>query len=67
MPQMSGLELAEKLTEERPGTKVLFMSGYPRDIVEGQGTLPPGAALVQKPCSITELLRQVRLAIDAES
>ena len=65
MPQMSGLELAEKLTGERAGTKVLFMSGYPRDIVEGQGTLPPGAVLVQKPCSTTELLRQVRRVIDA--
>jgi len=31
---MSGIELAEQLIEERPGTKVLVMSGYPDREIE---------------------------------
>jgi len=38
---MSGIELAEQLIEERPGTKVLVMSGYPdREIEAAEKHLP---------------------------
>ena len=45
MPEMSGPELAEKLTEQRPFLKVILMSGYS----QAQVALRRGWKFVQKP------------------
>lgn len=58
MPGLSGLELADKLRELRPGLRVLFMSGYTaRPGSKAQEALGPGASFLQKPFTF-ELLRQ---------
>jgi signal transduction histidine kinase len=57
MPKMSGPQLASRFLEARPGTPVLFMSGYTDDKL---GQLEPGVALVQKPLTPDVLLRRVR-------
>jgi signal transduction histidine kinase/CheY-like chemotaxis protein len=60
MPKMSGPQLAARFLEARPGTPVLFMSGYTDDKLGQHGVLEPGVELVQKPLTPEGLLRRVR-------
>jgi two-component system, cell cycle sensor histidine kinase and response regulator CckA len=60
MPTMGGRELAGRVAGARPGTRVLFTSGYPGDILTDQGTLPPGAPFIGKPYTADELIATVR-------
>ena len=60
MPGMNGRELARRLLERRPDTKVLFLSGYAEEAVERHGVLEPGTAFMQKPFSPTALASRVR-------
>jgi two-component system cell cycle sensor histidine kinase/response regulator CckA len=46
--------------EARPGTRILFTSGYPGDILTEEGTLPPGAPFIGKPYTADELIATVR-------
>jgi two-component system, cell cycle sensor histidine kinase and response regulator CckA len=64
MPGMLGKELAEKLLDVRPGTRVLFMSGYAQPVLASQGTLEPGVALLEKPFTADDLLSAVRRRLD---
>ncbi|HEX2077498.1 MAG TPA: PAS domain S-box protein [Longimicrobium sp.] len=59
MPRMSGNDLAQRLMAERPGIRVLFISGYDRDAARTQGPLEPGTDFVQKPFSPEALLDAV--------
>jgi len=65
MPGLSGRELADQLAGQRPGIRVLYMSGYPGDAVVQHGTLPSGSAFLQKPFSPDGLARKVRDVLDA--
>jgi CheY-like chemotaxis protein len=65
MPGLSGRELADRLAAQRPGIRVLYMSGYPGDAVVQHGTLPSGSAFLQKPFSPDGLARKVRDVLDA--
>jgi CheY-like chemotaxis protein len=49
MWRMSGGELSACLSFLYPGTRILFMSGYPEYVLRRQGLLPAGAPLVAKP------------------
>ena len=60
MPGMSGRELAEKLIETRPQTKVLYLSGYTEDTIVSEGTIESGKAFLQKPFTLQNLSRKVR-------
>ena len=64
MPGMSGPQLAERLAGERPGLRVLFMSGYQRSSDSGESMLPNGARLVEKPFKPDGLLHSVRAALE---
>ena len=65
MPGISGLELAARLAPVRPNMRVLFMSGYPDDvIVRRGGRLDAEAAFLQKPFTGEVLARQVREVLD---
>jgi len=65
MPHISGSELAERMTQIRPETKVLYMSGYTDDSIVHQGVLDPGTAFMQKPFSPWSLARRVRQVLDS--
>jgi PAS domain S-box-containing protein len=65
MPDMSGKELAERIQTLRPGIRVLYMSGYPADIMEEQGHLLAGLQVLQKPFSGVALAQRIRAALDA--
>ncbi|MEU8818611.1 PAS domain S-box protein [Actinoplanes sp. NPDC048796] len=64
MPHMLGKDLAERFAETRPGTAVLFMSGYARPVLASQGTLDPDVTLVEKPFSKNQLLTALRQCLD---
>ena len=61
MPEMNGIELAERVVGLREGIRVLFMSGYAEG---GPGLGHPGATLLHKPFRAAELLGTVRRLID---
>ena len=64
MPGMNGQELALRLIGDRPGTRILFMSGYTDDSLTQSGALDAGVDLLEKPFRSDELLRRVREALD---
>lgn len=64
MPKMSGRLLATRFHDKRPGTRVLFMSGYTDDKLGHHGVLDPGVELIQKPLTPSLLLQRVREVLD---
>jgi PAS domain S-box-containing protein len=60
MPRMAGAELAERLARDRPGMKVLFMTGHPDEaLVEGR-LVEGDVELIHKPFTPDDLLGRVR-------
>jgi CheY-like chemotaxis protein/anti-sigma regulatory factor (Ser/Thr protein kinase) len=67
MARMSGPQLSEILTHERPGLRVLFVSGYTGDAaIPAQAMHGIDAPLLQKPFDPLHLARRVREVLDAE-
>lgn len=64
MPKMSGKKLADEVKKLNVNVKVLFISGYPRDVLSNQGILDPDIQLLQKPFSGEMLLKKVREVLD---
>jgi two-component system, cell cycle sensor histidine kinase and response regulator CckA len=60
MPAAEGRRVAEVLAAQRPGLRVLYLSGYFREQAEDAGRLPAGAAFLEKPFSADELAGAVR-------
>jgi signal transduction histidine kinase len=63
MPGMLGREVADRIGELRPGTRVLFMSGYAQPVLASKGTLDAGVSLIEKPFSRAGLIDKVREAL----
>jgi len=62
MPVMDGRELARRVSALRPGTKVVYMSGYTDDTLAFYGLPQPDTSYIQKPftpVALAEKLRQV--------
>jgi two-component system cell cycle sensor histidine kinase/response regulator CckA len=67
MPGMSGPEVAQAVTSMRPGTQVLYTSGYTDSAIGHHGVLEPGIAFLQKPFSADDLIGKVRGLLDEVS
>jgi len=65
MPGMNGRELAQRISEIRPNTKVLYMSGYTENVIGRNGTLDAGIRLLQKPFTLRDLKSRVREVLDS--
>ena len=63
MPQMSGRELADRLTPLRPEMKIIYMSGYTEDALVQHGVADLSVAFLQKPFKPIELARRVRAVL----
>jgi PAS domain S-box-containing protein len=61
---MTGCQLADEVIRRRPGTRILYTSGYTQDAIVHHGRLDAGALLLSKPYHKSELGRMVRRALD---
>jgi PAS domain S-box-containing protein len=64
MPGMNGKTLAERVRAVRPGTRVLFTSGYTANVIVHHGVLKPGVEFLAKPFSGSSLAQKVREVLD---
>jgi len=66
MPEMSGPELAAKLLPLRPAMKVMYVSGYPDDIVAIHGSPGPDIVFLAKPFTIKLLAAKLREVLEKQ-
>ena len=64
LPGQNGRVLAQRLSAEQPGLRVLFTSGYMQDVIAHRGVLEAGIDYLPKPFSPDELARCVRAALE---
>jgi PAS domain S-box-containing protein len=64
MPEISGTELAKRLSARNPRMKVLFMSGYIGDAIVRQGIQEKEMGFLQKPFAPVTLAQKVREVLD---
>lgn len=67
MPVMGGRELAQRLKQERPATRVLFTSGYPDTAGMQQDVEEAGVPYLPKPYTPNQLAEKVREVLDRGS
>ncbi len=60
MPKLNGKELFEVLKRDYPDLKVLFMSGYPGNIIGSHGVLDNDTNFLQKPFTLAALSQKIR-------
>lgn len=66
MPGMSGWELAKRALAHQPSLRILFASGYPRDI-DASGTVGRSIPILAKPFTRTDLARSIKGAMQDEA
>ncbi len=64
LPDRSGHDLWRAVERRVPGLPVVFMSGYDRDTVTGEGVPVPDAQLLAKPVTARTLREAVQAALD---
>ena len=67
LPEMSGLELAGRLRQRRPGLRTLFVTGHSLETVQEFGELPPGSAFLAKPFDGASVVRLARDLIEGRA
>ncbi len=65
LPGLSGPLLAERIAALRPGMKVLFISGYPEQILDRSDSFEGAVGFLAKPFRPAELARKIRSMLDA--
>jgi CheY-like chemotaxis protein len=63
LPGVPGGELSRAATELRPGMRVVYISGLPKDLAVADGQIGEDALLVKKPFSSESLLETLRSVI----
>lgn len=67
MPEMNGKQLTEHIRSSQPECKVLFISGYTRDVIFEDDLNEPGISFLAKPFNTHSLLAAVRDALAGSS
>ncbi len=65
LPGKNGRELATEVEKRRPGTRVIFMTGYSRNAIVHHGRLDRGTELITKPLIEGVLACKIRQVLDA--
>jgi len=60
MPQMTGKQLGKVLRDEKPGLKILYMSGYTDNVIANQGVLDDNVNFINKPLIPSLLTKKIR-------
>ena len=63
LPGMNGRELADRFRIGRPGTKVIYTSGYTQDLIAHRGVLYDDISYIPKPYTADQIAAKVREAI----
>lgn len=63
MPGLNGPELATQLAQTRPALRVVYLSGYPSEVLAPRGILAPDIRFVAKPYSTQRLLDSIAVAL----
>jgi two-component system, cell cycle sensor histidine kinase and response regulator CckA len=66
MPKKNGRETYDEIHEIDPGARVIFMSGYTRDVVLDKGVEARKFDFVSKPIMPDEILVKIRKVLDRE-
>ena len=64
MPGLNGPDLAQRLVRRRPAIKVLFVSGFAKQVAIPLGSISQGASFLQKPFAAETLATKVRECLD---
>ena len=67
MPGIGGKDVAEKMQEFCPNTKLIFMSGYTNNAIVHHGVLDDKTNFIQKPFTPISLLKKIRDVIDLKT
>lgn len=63
---MNGQQLAQQAVVLHPRLKVLFATGYARDVIVHHGRLDPGVQLITKPFAFDDLAARIRSVLDGQ-
>ncbi len=64
LPGLGGRALAESLTQQHPGLKVVYVSGFTADEGVRSGAFPPGSRFLQKPFTLSALVDTVKSTLE---
>jgi PAS domain S-box-containing protein len=64
MPKKHGREMYEETKKVTPGIKIIFISGYPGEIIDKKSLLEKEMHFINKPVKPDELLRKIREVLD---
>ena len=59
----TGIELARRFRTQKPDLPVVYMSGFGREISEGETAFVEKSPYIQKPCSAGELIETVSFSL----
>ena len=65
MPGMGGRELLQQMRQARRNLKVLYVSGYPQEVLDDYRALEPGATVLAKPFTLNALATSARQVLDS--
>ncbi|WP_245410999.1 hybrid sensor histidine kinase/response regulator [Microvirga flavescens] len=64
LPGMNGRQLADHARKQRPGLKILFITGYAENAAIASGFLEPGMEMITKPFPIEAIASRIREMIE---
>jgi len=64
LPDGNGRELYNSLSSGQSDIRVLYMSGYPSNVIMHHGVLESGVQFIQKPFSLNDFIKKVRDVLD---
>ena len=65
MPKLSGIELVQRLRQDRPDLPVVLMSGYPA--ADDGASIPDDVVFLQKPFEPARLLAAIESAFEGKT